>query len=367
MNKLKDRARPVFPNGAEPSPAPETISDGLGTSLVPGIPLDSSRIKNIDIFSILPDPTQPRRAIPSIVRAEWDGNPSMMQRVFRDWVALSENERGGHPLFVERRLSGEDIEDADGVISGPITEALLAVVGLAVSIINEGLTNPITVYKTVHGHTIVTGERRWLAFHLLYFYSTGDTKWSSIPARVMGKLDRFAQATENAQRANLNAIGRVRQFALLLMALYEEQGAQFEPLGVFGHERQFYAQVADAKEWRVPHGQGARLLNACGVTDRSMLSDYRRMLMVADDVWTVADDENWSEEKLLGTPNNLGNAKSEPTPPSGKPATSKPDFFAQFEDVEDKTLKWAKRAGGSEKRVLADRLRRLADVIEGKG
>ena len=96
---------------------------------------------------------------------------------------------------------------------------LLRLADLAGSIRQDGLTNPITVVKTGDTHVIETGERRWVAFHLLNAYIDGDD-YQSIPARRMPELNLWRQASENTARDALNAIARARQIALLLMDMH---------------------------------------------------------------------------------------------------------------------------------------------------
>jgi len=62
----------------------------------------------------------------------------------------------------------------------------------------------------------------------------------------------------NVYHVPLNAIAKARQFALLLMDLH---GADhFDPFNAFEHEQDFYAQVADGTQWRIPRGKGEVLL-----------------------------------------------------------------------------------------------------------
>src|SRR5574341_1557175 len=58
--------------------------------------LDTGRIvaRPISIFEIYPDPTQPRRAIPSSVRQGWDGNPAELKDMLSTWLSTVSQERG---------------------------------------------------------------------------------------------------------------------------------------------------------------------------------------------------------------------------------------------------------------------------------
>ena len=103
----------------------------------------------------------------------------------------------------------------------------------------------------------------------------------------------WRQANENNARDDLNAIGRARQYALLMMDLHGHD--QFKSLAECKTERQYYAQ---AESLSAPYGQGERLLNAMGVSSRSALTRYRKLLSLPDAVWQGGDDYDVSEEIL---------------------------------------------------------------------
>ena len=44
----------------------------------------------VNIFEVHPDPIQPRRAMPSVIRSRWDGNAESIARVFEIWLQLVE-------------------------------------------------------------------------------------------------------------------------------------------------------------------------------------------------------------------------------------------------------------------------------------
>lgn len=253
--------------------------------------------KPISIFDIRPDPTQPRRTVPYLVRQQWDGH---VETLFETWLKVVEEERGDSEFDVGLLLSPEG-DEIRNPAPQPIEAALLGVVDLAASIRRDGLTNPVTVVRDGELYLLETGERRWLAFHLLY-QRTQDEQWSKIPARVMDEFSIWRQAGENNARDNLNAIGKARQLALLLMDLYRAEGTEFEPFDRLvqpGHcDRPFYAQIADGEQWRIPRGKAELLLNAIGLKSVRQLSQYRALLSLPDDAWTVADDTNLSEYRL---------------------------------------------------------------------
>lgn len=267
-------------------------------------------IRPINIFDITPDTTQPRRAMPSVVRDGWDGDPNHLIHVFDRWHQKAETE-ANHEIRVADYLDNEvarpETVTTDEVYTpGPIERSFLKVLQLASSILHDGLTNPITVVqkKNTDRYQLETGERRWLAYHLLHMWFGDDEqvqkRWLKIPARLMDAVSVWRQASENNARADLNAIEKARQYALLLIDLFEKDdapGDQAKPLpfAKFEHEQGYYAQVAEAG---IPYGKGSMILAAMGVNSRSALTRYRKILRLPNLIWTQADDLDMAEERL---------------------------------------------------------------------
>lgn len=253
--------------------------------------------KPIPIGEIHPDPTQPRRTIPFPVRQKWDGD---MKTLFNRWVSMVNDERENVYFDLDALIhtTGDDVRNPN---PKPIEAALLGVIDLAASILRDGLTNPITIVRSQNRYFLETGERRWLAYHLLHQH-TQDEQWAKIPARVMDEFNVWRQAGENNARDNLNAIGRARQLALLLMDLYRAESIEFETFDQLvlpgKSDRPFYAQVADGETWRIPRGKAEQLLNAIGLKSVRQLSQYRALLNLPDEAWMTADDTNLSEYRL---------------------------------------------------------------------
>jgi hypothetical protein len=277
---------------------------------LPQADADSGRLvaKPISIQDILPDPKQPRRQIPSIIRQHWDGQS--VGTLFNTWATGFAHESGRQlgeiEAFVEQVLQGKEVSPAEvyqgeqsdpkrnwGVIGG----ALMAVVNLAAEIRRDGLTNPITIVRVGNQFLIETGERRWLAFNLLNIFYPDSAAWKRIPAREVTASSVWRQASENTARAQLNAISMARQLAILLMDLYgNEQFQSYDELVQPGMcDRAFYAQVDDGNVWRVPRGKGEQLVNAMGITNPVQLRQYRDLLRLPDEVWMLADDLSWKE------------------------------------------------------------------------
>lgn len=299
-------------------PTPQNAADAIyGFENLAEVDSGQQIARPIGIFDIQPDFTQPRRAIPSVVRVHWNGNAEELPRMFDAWARMVTDERKSRndlqPFDVAAYLSqdflppgieGNDDEhgDAANVDTGPIEKALLEVVALASSIRRVGLTNPITIAREGRGFRLETGERRWLAFHLLHSRFPHEN-WTKIPAHLVDRVSVWRQASENNARQDLNAIGRARQFAILLMDLRaEHNGDEFysfhEILERGYSEREYYAQVADGDQYRIPYGQGERLLNAMGLKNAVQLRQYRALLRLPDELWQYADDHNLTEGEI---------------------------------------------------------------------
>ena len=274
------------------------------------------RIRLISIYEILPDATQPRRGMPSAVRAVWDWQAQSVTAALQKWWDIA-NIETGLAIDLQKIIANEHdaMPDLAEDVKAPIARSFLELVGLAANIYASGLTNAITIIDDGSGiKRIETGERRWLAFHLLYGI-TQDEKWIKIPARLVEEFNIWRQASENNSRSPLNAIGKARQFALLLMELLGRD--QFHSFNAFENEQQFYAQVADGEVYRVPRGKVDLLLNAMGLQNPVQIRQYRALLRLPPEVWTRADDENWTEYQVREntvTAVTVSSSKSKPKP-----------------------------------------------------
>lgn len=269
--------------------------------------VEDETITFIPIDKIEADLSQPRRALPSFLYRQWDGRAPYIATLYELWLHAISEERGIELTLRDYFEIASD-ERADESSPEPVNQSLesdfLAVIDLAVSIRRDGLTNPITVVRMGDVYRIETGERRWLAFHLLYLlYKEEDSeRWHNIPARVVEEMNIWRQASENNVRADLNAIDKARQFALLLMNLLGERREAFaslqEIIEIGGSERDFYAQVSDGDQYRVPRGRAEQMLNAMGLKNIRQLSYYRNLLQLPDEAWQLADDYNLTERAL---------------------------------------------------------------------
>ena len=277
-------------------------------------------VESIRLDDISPDPGQPRRIIPAAVRDAASGRD--IPFLFDTWATKAFKETGGveapapdaHRMYramIEGRLEADEWQLPEK--PGHIEASILSVAGLATSIRQKGLLNPITIAPAPDWldaeYIIETGERRYWAYRLLNFYYGED--WLKIPAKIQPKLSVWNQANENNQRDNLNSIGKARQLAILLMDLLQQEEFEnahkndqaarrlFSPITGFLREQEFYAQVADGDQWRVPYGKIDLLLNAMGLKNRANLSHYRAMLKLPPEIWIEADDKNYSRDSLL--------------------------------------------------------------------
>lgn len=250
------------------------------------------------IDQIWPDMKQPRRAIPLAARGQWDGNPDDLAAVLAGWQEQAERAAGYaiDPFELVRNAGEGLLVDAE---TSPVVTEYLELLALAASIERGGLTNAITVTKQGHRYVIETGERRWLAFHLLSTYVEVE-KYARIPAVVKDRADVWRQAEENAARRPLNAIGIARQLALLVMDMYpNEDFGVFDEIVLPGEcDRVYYAQVANGQTWQVKRGMGQAVLTATGLKSKGQVNHYRRLLSIPDEMWSLADMGNWTEFRI---------------------------------------------------------------------
>lgn len=110
------------------------------------------------------------------------------------------------------------------------------------------------------------------------------------------------QLARDNKRREWNAIDRARGFASLLMAMYRQKGIKFQsfdelvPRGQC--DRAYYAQIADAKLYRIPSGKNILFTTALGLQSRSALTRYRAILKLPNEIWQLANKHNLAEETL---------------------------------------------------------------------
>lgn len=297
----------------------DAIGFGLGELALDIAAADSEfqSIEAVSIHDIQPNSMQPRYSIPHDIADIYALKSDNILEILERWIIEVQLEKSDKNFDVLNYLAGEKTERGDhaerdevdasglaGLMHSSKELALMKLVDLAASIRRDGLSNPISLVRHPDHYEIETGERRWLAYHIL-FWKFGDrdlrphgttVNWSRIPARIVNRVDVWRQASENNARDNLNAISRARQLAILLMDMHGSQN--FTPYSQCADEQTFYAQVADGARWRIPRGQGERLLNAMGMTDAGQLRQYRALLRLPTELWRKGDDEHLSEGEL---------------------------------------------------------------------
>ena len=316
--KIQDEENLLFanPNTLDPKTA-DAIGFGLGDLALDIAAADSEfqPIEAVSIHEIHPNAVQPRYAIPHDLTDIFALHPDNIVDIFERWIIEVQLERGQNDYDIVNFLlgsltdRGERAESSEGEAASSQAAsskelALMKLIDLAASILRDGLSNPISLVQRDGRYELETGERRWLAYHILYWkFGDGDKRqngkvvnWSRIPARIVSQVDVWRQASENNARDNLNAISRARQLSLLLMDLHGWHN--FSKLEGCDSEQAFYAQVADGAAWRIPRGQGERLLNAMGLSDASQLRQYRALLRLPAELWRKGDDEDLSEGEL---------------------------------------------------------------------
>jgi hypothetical protein len=290
---------------------------GLG-----GLEGDTGRVvaRSTDIYSIWADRRQPRRAIPATIGLHWDGNPEQVAELLGDWQLAAQTKYEAWAAEPGRNAP-EITLDVVALITGQsgvtvpedapaIFREYIELVSLAQSIAQIGLTNHITVIEQSDRLLIETGERRWLAHHLLATYYDANAFGVIRAVLSDGRDSVWKQADENMERSPLNAIGMARQLALLIMQARIEAGDNgryddFNDLVLPGGcDRRFYAQVANGNVHKVPRGQALRIQRTMRLGE-SQLSHYRKLLRLFEDddavndrLWTRADVEDWAEGHL---------------------------------------------------------------------
>lgn len=321
-----------------------TEQAAVNAHIMPDIqPGERVKVRNVEITGIDPDPLQPRTVIPGSIRGDWIPNGEEMQNFIQHWI--NESRLDVPELF---QLDDDD-EMPEG--EGPVQTALLRVISLAKSIRRDGLTNPITVTGN-RPALIETGERRWVAYHLLHFLYPDDGYYEKIPARQMPDRSLLRQATENSARADLNAIAKARQYALLIMYYAGED--LFRPLADFEHEQGFYAQAASH---RVPYGRADDICNAMGLKIRQVRY-LSQLLKLSYEAWQMADEYDVPEAILRPV---IGHAQDEMDAIqswiSGQIRNSVPN--SQKKAAAKKAAAWEKKLDSLEKTLAVQKWRKM--------
>jgi hypothetical protein len=258
------------------------------------------KVVNIVLDRIRPDPAQPRRVLPDVIRNEFlMGNINARQALER-WEALvaEEANRQGRPrpdwnalLARNPDAVGEETMAVDPPgHPGSEEEALRSIVATAATIRHGGQVSPITVAEVDGGsyYRIETGERRYWAHHWLNMWLSNG--FDQIQCIVVGDATPWRQAAENTSRESLSAIALARQLARLLLDLHGVRPDYSRPI-----TNAWYRQALD---YRVPRGEGASLRAALGGIERSQFSRIQALLRLPDAVWELSDRHRLEEKRL---------------------------------------------------------------------
>lgn len=306
VSKLRSEKMSLFSGGDDL----QTVTDEIyGASEIP----DSGRVvaRPTPINTIWADVKQPRRAIPISIRMHWDGNPAGLIALFKQWHQVAED-AAGVPIDIEALLNKGTLSDDEGNLIDTdklpsIAQGFIELIALAIDIKAIDLTNPISIVESDGRLLIETGERRWLAHHLLHIYLKDD-KWSKIRAfKNDGRNFILRQASENTKRRDLNAISMARQLGLLIIDVRQRDGViyqEYDDIVTAGMcERRYYAQVWDGLRHSVK-GHAEQIRDAMGNLSTETMSRYRALLRLTEDeavndaLWIKADVENWAEGAL---------------------------------------------------------------------
>ncbi len=257
------------------------------------------KVISIVLDRIRPDPAQPRRVLPDLIRSEFLAGYINARQALERWEALAaaEANRLGRPrpdwkALLERNPEdhGEDLTIDTPGQPGPEEELLRSIVATAATIRHGGQVSPITVIEMDNGsyYRIETGERRYWAYHWLNMWLSNG--YDQIQCIVVPGASPWRQAAENTSREGLSAMALARQLATLLLDLF---GIHPDYSGPISND--WYRQALD---YRVPRGEGSTLRAALGGIERSQFSRIQSLLRLPDSVWELADRCRLEEKRL---------------------------------------------------------------------
>lgn len=259
-------------------------------------------VKVVDIVldRIRPDPAQPRRVLPELIRTEFLSGHINARQALERWEALVADEatRLGRPRpdwksLLDRAPDDRDVEDTSvdpPGQPGPEEDLLRSIVATAATIRYGGQVSPITVVEMDGGsyYRIETGERRYWAHHWLNNWLSDG--YDQIQCIVVDNGSPWRQAAENTSREGLSALALARQAATLLLDLHGIRPDYSGPI-----PNDWYRQALD---YRVPRGEGEALRAALGGIERAQFSRIQALLRLPDPVWELADRFRLEEKRL---------------------------------------------------------------------
>jgi hypothetical protein len=274
----------------------DMLGEGLSQTLVD----NSVRVERILLEMLRPDPVQARRVLPEALHMKFHNNRLTPTQALRELVQIAQvsARQQGRPFAnVLELLADPEIEAEQAEKLSPEEDSLRELVNLAVTIRDDGLVNPLTVVDVSQGVTrlyrIETGERRYWAHWLLRdfvegYEGDGMVDCIIVPAEASSV---FRQAKENTARKGLGAVAMARQAALLLLTVH---GYEIPNHAV---NNDFYRQALDL-DLRGKREYTETILSAMGGVTKQRLNQFKKLLMLTDEAWELADRYNLDEAVL---------------------------------------------------------------------
>lgn len=286
----------------------QPLNNTYGDDIFAALESDVVSEITLPIMDIIPDATQPRRILPQEIRRDWNGTAQGYGAMIDAWESRAHKGiKWSYPVdILIGKASLPDLKTDD-----PLVLDFAELLGFAANIRDIGLNHPIGVVKRGNYYRIVFGERRWTGFQILNHYLGESEDWSNIPVKIATAGDwelAKAQAAENNQSKRLNAIGRAREFAKLLMIARTDGGEHYDSWDQLvvpgGCDRAWYAQVANGELHRIPRNLGPQFEQSLNISETTMRK-YRGLLRLFDDhelsnkvndaIWMLGDAGKWAE------------------------------------------------------------------------
>ncbi|MDQ7025701.1 MAG: ParB N-terminal domain-containing protein [Anaerolineae bacterium] len=274
--------------------------DMLGDDLPQYFNDNHIKVERILLEMVRPDPVQPRRVLSEQLHHKFHNNRLTPTQALRELVQVAQvsARQQGRPFanVLELLPNAESDQEITDKLS-PEENILRDLVNLAITIRDDGQVNPLTVVDISQGVTrlyrIETGERRYWAAWLLRNFISGYESDGMIDCIVIPaeRASAFRQAKENTARKGLNAIAMARQAALLLLTVH---GCEIPNEAV---TNDFYRQALEL-DLRGKREFTESILSAMGGVTKQRLNQYKKLLLLSDEAWELADRHGLDEGVL---------------------------------------------------------------------
>ena len=276
-------------------------ADMLGGDDIDFFQDDSLRVERILLELIRPDPLQPRRVLPDRVYQAFHDNRLTPTQALRELIQTAQlaARQQGRPFTNVLDLLGnpDDDNEQDLPPLSPEEQLVHDLVNLAITIRDDGQVNPLTVVDVSEGVSrqfrIETGERRYWATWILRDFISGYDSDGMIPCIIVlaENSSVFRQAKENTARKGLTAIAMARQAALLLLTVHDHA------IPTHAVNNDFYRQALDL-DLRGKREHTEAILSAMGGVSKQRFNQYKKLLLLSDEAWQLADRHNLDEGVL---------------------------------------------------------------------